>query len=186
MKTLIPILALASLFAIMPAQAQKFLSKNGHIWFYSHTPMEDIEAHNNEVASYIDTKTGDVVFQLLVKSFKFKRALMEEHFNENYMQSEKFPKSDFKAKIANLSEVNFEKKGVYKTTVEGAMTIHGVTRTVKTQGTIEVTGANTLKVRTTFEVVPQDYGIEIPATVREKFANSMTVNVDATYDPYKK
>jgi hypothetical protein len=186
MKTLFALIAVVGLIATAPAPAQKLLSKNGHIWFYSHTPMEDIEAHNNEVASYIDTHTGDVVFQLLMKSFKFKRALMEEHFNENYMQSDKFPKSDFKAKITNLGDIDFAKKGSYKAMVEGALTIHGKTRTIKEQGTIEVNADNTLRIKTTFSVVPQDYDIDIPATVRDKFAKSMTVNVDATYEPYKK
>jgi hypothetical protein len=186
MKTLLALIVGITLAAVAPVQAQKYLCKNGHIWFYSHTPMEDIEAHNNEVATFIDTKTGDVVFQLLIKSFKFKRALMEEHFNENYMQSDKYPKSDFKAKITNIGDIDFSKKGVYKATVEGALTIHNKTRTIKEQGTIEVIGDNTLRIKTTFTVVPQDYDIEIPATVRDKFAKSMTVNVDALYEPYKK
>ena len=186
MKTLLSLVALLALVVSSQASAQqKYLSKTGHIWFYSHTPMEDIEAHNNEVATFLDTKTGDVVFQLLNKSFKFKRALMEEHFNENYMESSKFPKSEFKAKILNLSDIDFTKNGTYKAIVEGALTIHGKTRTIKQPGTIEVAN-NTLHVTTKFDIVPQDYDIDIPATVRDKFAKSMAVTVDAVYEPYKK
>ena len=167
-------------------QAQeKYLSKNGHVWFYGHTPMEDIEAHNNEVASMINTKTGDIVYQILIKSFKFKRALMEEHFNENFMESSKYPKSDFKGKIISLGEIDFSKNGVYNAAVEGNLTIHNKTNKVKQTGTIEVKDGK-LIVKSKFNITPTDYGIEIPATVREKIAKSMEVTVDMTYDSYKK
>lgn len=168
------------------ANAQdKYLTKSGHVWFFSTSPMENIEAHNNQVTSYIDIKTGDVAFQMLVKSFKFDRALMEEHFNENYMESTKFPKSEFKGKIVNLSDIKFDKPGVYKATIEGDLTIHGVTQKVKHQGTIEIKGLQLLA-KAKFQVVPQDYKIEIPDVVKEKFSKSMDVNVDLIYDLYKK
>jgi hypothetical protein len=177
------VLFLAFIFA--GSAQEKYLSKNGHVWFYGHTPMEDIEAHNNEVASMINAKSGDIMYQILVKSFKFKRALMEEHFNENYMESSKYPKSDFKGKITNLGDIDFSKNGVYKTTVEGNLTIHNKTNKVKQNGTIEVKDGK-LIVKSKFNVTPQDYGIEIPSTVRDKIAKQMEVNVDMTYAPYQK
>ena len=164
---------------------EKYLAKNGHIWFYGQTPLEEIEAHNYEAASVITPSTGDIVFQLLIKSFKFKRALMEEHFNENYIESSKYPKSDFKGKITNLKDVDFTRNGTYKATVEGNLTIHNKTNKIKQTGTIEVKDGK-IFVKTKFSVVPQDYDIEIPNAVRDKIAKSMDVNVDMAYEPYKK
>jgi hypothetical protein len=78
----------------LPSDAQKYMTRNGYIGFFSHTAMEDIKADNNQVASVLDITTGGIVFQVLIKSFHFEKALMEEHFNENYLESEKFPKSN--------------------------------------------------------------------------------------------
>ena len=96
--TLLPIL----LVVVTAANAQKYMTKNGFIGFFSHTPMEDIKGDNNQVAAVLDITSGEMVFQALIKSFHFDQALMEEHFNENYIESDKFPKSSFKGKITNL------------------------------------------------------------------------------------
>jgi polyisoprenoid-binding protein YceI len=164
------------------ASAQKYMTKNGYIGFYSHTPMEDIKADNNQVAGVLDISTGDIVFQALIKSFHFDRALMEEHFNENYMESEKYPKSTFKGKVTNLSAVNFSKNGTYDVTVEGDLTIHNVTNKAIIKGTIEVlTGG--INASSKFNVVPEDYKIEIPGVVREKIDKNLTVTVTMKYAP---
>ncbi len=162
--------------------AQKYMTKNGFIGFYSHTPMEDIKADNNQVISVIDTSTGDMVFQALIKSFHFDRALMEEHFNENYLESDKIPKSVFKGKITNLSSVDFTKPGTYNVTVEGDLTIHDVTNKVTVNGTIEVVKGG-LNANSKFNVVPEDYKITIPGVVRDKFDKSMAVTVAMKYTP---
>ncbi len=185
MKTAIYLtLLLVSIAAPMQGQ-DKFLCKNGHIWFYSETPLETIEAHNYTVASVLTPATGDVVFQLLIKSFKFERALMEEHFNENFMESAKFPKSDFKGKIVNLKEIDFSKNGSYKAVVEGDLTIHNRTNRIRQNGTIEVKGTAIL-VKAKFDIAPKDYDIEIPSAVRDKIAKTVAVTVDMTYEPYRK
>jgi hypothetical protein len=106
----IRILLLALLTVFQATHAQKLVSKNSHIWFYSHTPLEEIEGHNRQVVSILDPTTGDLVFSLLVKSFEFKVALLQEHFNENYMESDKYPKSSFKGKIANLRKMGFTRQ----------------------------------------------------------------------------
>jgi len=126
---------------VLAANAQKFMTKNGFISFYSHTPMEDIKGDNNQVVGVLDISTGEMVFQALIKSFHFDRALMEEHFNENYMESDKIPKSVFKGKITNLASVDFTKNGTYNVTVDGDLTIHDVTNKISTKGTIEVVAA---------------------------------------------
>jgi polyisoprenoid-binding protein YceI len=117
-----------------------------------------------------------------MKSFKFEKALMEEHFNENYVESEKFPKSTFKGKITNLSDVDFTKTGVYKVTVEGELLIHGVTQNISTPGEIEITGDG-VKARSKFFIKPEDYKIEIPSVVRENIAKEITVTVDVNMPP---
>lgn len=177
-------LALLFILSIMcfAVNAQKYMTKNGFIGFYSHTPMEDIKGDNNQVAGVLDTSTGEIVFQALIKSFHFDRALMEEHFNENYMESDKFPKSTFKGKITDLSSIDFTKNGIYNVTVEGDLTIHDVTNKIATKGTLEiVTGG--INANAKFKIVPEDYKITIPGVVREKIAKDLEVTVKMKYTP---
>ena len=180
MKT--QILLTVFILSAFTINAQKFMTKNGYIGLFSHTPMEDIKGDNNQVASILDASTGEIVFQALMKSFKFEKALMEEHFNENYVESEKFPKSTFKGKITNLSDVDFTKTGVYKVTVEGELLIHGVTQNISTPGEIEIAGDG-VKARSKFFIKPEDYKIEIPSVVRENIAKEITVTVDVNMPP---
>jgi uncharacterized protein YjaZ len=122
-------------------QAQKIYStKNGKISFFSNAPLEDIEAKNNEVESKLAAANGQVVFTLLMKGFQFENQLMEEHFNENYAESTKYPKADFKGYITNIKDINFSRDGTYPAKVQGALTIHGVTKQVSADGTITVNG----------------------------------------------
>lgn len=164
--------------------AQKYLTRNGHISFFSSTPIEDIEAHNYQASSIIDTETGDIAFTLLIKGFQFEKALMQEHFNEKYMESDKFPKATFKGTITNIEEVNLNEPGTYTVTVSGELTIHGVTKEVTSQATITHKEGK-LIAKATFPVTVADYNITIPSVVRDNIAKVVEVSVDATYDPYK-
>jgi len=166
----------------LPLSAQKYMTRNGYIGFFSHTAMEDIKGNNNQVASVLDISTGGIVFQVLIKSFHFDKALMEEHFNENYLESEKFPKSTFNGKIMNLAEVDFTKNGTYNVTVEGDLTIHGVTNKVSAKGTLEVR-TDGISASSRFNVVPEDYKIEIPGIVRNNIAKSIEITVTMKYEP---
>jgi len=180
MKHLIVMFFLLSIaFAV---SAQKYMTKNGFIGFFSHTPMEDIKGDNNQVAGVLDISTGDMVFQALIKSFHFDRALMEEHFNENYMESDKFPKSGFKGKIVNLSSVNFSKNGTYDVNVEGDLTIRDVTNKIITKGIVEVVTGG-INASSKFNIVPEDYKINIPGVVREKISKNLEVTVTMKYAP---
>jgi hypothetical protein len=178
MKRILFIILSVGLFQI--TCAQKYISKTGHIWIYSYTPMEEIEGHNRQVVSVLDLASGDLQYSLLVKSFEFKVALMQEHFNENYMESDKIPKSSFKGKITNLNKIDFKKNGIYPAEVSGDLTIHGVTKPVTTAGTIEVKD-QTITTRAKFTVSPKDYNIVIPSLVEEKIAKTIDVNVDVPY-----
>jgi polyisoprenoid-binding protein YceI len=180
MKYLILLLLFLSLFFV--SSAQKYMTKNGYIGFFSHTPIEDIKADNNQVASVLDISTGEIVFQVLIKSFHFEKALIEEHFNENYLESEKFPKSTFKGKIVNFSEVDFTKNGKSDVTVEGELNIHNVTKKVTEKGTIEILPGG-INANSKFIIAPEDYNIKIPAVVRENIAKTVEVNVVMKFTP---
>jgi polyisoprenoid-binding protein YceI len=162
------------------ASAQRYICKDGHIWFYSHTPVEDIEAHNNNVVSILNVPTGDLAIELLVKSFEFKKALMQEHFNEEYLESDKFPKASFKGKITNIDQIDLKKDGTYSANVSGELTMHGVTNTIKTTGTLVVKNGS-VNGKSTFIISPKDYNIEIPSIVEKNIAKEIEVNVDLTY-----
>jgi hypothetical protein len=159
------------------AVAQKYMTRTGKITFFSSTPLENIEAFNNEVSAVADAGSGDVIFQAPIKSFKFEKALMQEHFNENYMESDKYPKAEFRGKIANLSAVNFTKDGTYNVTATGKLTMHGVTRDVSAPGTITVKG-NEATINSKFKVRTADYGIKVPALVEGKIAKEIAVTVN--------
>jgi hypothetical protein len=166
------------------AQPALQTTKNGQISFFSKTPLENIDAVNNEVSSILNTQTGELAFAVLIKGFHFQRALMEEHFNENYMESSKIPKSTFKGKIANLSTVNLAKEGNYPVTVEGDLTLHGVTKKITVPGTILVKEGK-VQALAKFKVKPQDYNIKIPGVVANKIAETIDVAVDCKYEPKK-
>jgi polyisoprenoid-binding protein YceI len=160
------------------AGAQKFMTKNGNIKFYSETPMETIEATNNQVNAALDSQTGDLVFKVLIKSFKFEKALMEEHFNENYMESDKLPNATFIGKVTDLSAIDFTKEGTYTSTIEGDLTIHGVTKKISEKGTFTVKAGGIIHGNSKFNVKPSDYSIKIPGAVVKNIAESMEVTVD--------
>ena len=179
MKLKIIILTIFGLSQIL--SAQKLISKNGHIYFYSHTSLESIDANNNQVASILEPATGALQFSMLIKSFVFKNTLMQEHFNENYIESDKFPKSTFSGKITNLDKIDFKKDGTYPVEVSGDLTFHGVTKPITTSGTIEIK-LGKVSAKSNFELDPKDYNIAIPDLVKEKIAKVISVNVDVSYD----
>jgi polyisoprenoid-binding protein YceI len=168
-------------FSSLTAQ-NLYMTRSGQISFFSKTPMENIQAVNNEVTSMLNTTTGEVVFAVLIKSFRFERALMEEHFNENYMESDKLPKASFQGKITDLSAVDFKKEGSYSVTVSGELTIHGVKQQVSATGTLLVS-KDKISINSSFTVKPGDYKITIPSLVAEKIADSIEVKVNCQYLP---
>lgn len=158
----------------------KYFTREGNVQFKSDASLEKIEAKNNKVSSAIDSKSGKVEFAVLIKSFHFEKALMQEHFNENYMESDKFPKATFAGNITNLKDINFSKEGSYKATVKGKLTIHGVTKDVTSTGTVKVVKGG-INVSNTFKVALADYGIEIPSVVKDKIAKEVDVIVNSDY-----
>lgn len=181
MKKLTIILGFIAL--TVTAFSQRFITKNGHIMFYSETPIETIEAHNKQVNSALDTETGEFVFKVLMKSFEFEKALMQEHFNENYVESDEYPVATFKGKIVNSEEVNFSEDGEYNVVVEGELTIHGVTQKIKEKGTFIVAG-DQISGESKFIIKPSEYEIKIPKAVINNIAEEIEVTVDIKLEAF--
>lgn len=177
----IVILLSAFLITASLVNAQKYMTKTGTIKFYSETPMEKIDAVNRQVNSALDFSTGNFVFKVLIKGFEFQKALMQEHFNENYMESEKYPNSSFNGKITNIKDVNLAKDGLYKVIAEGDLLMHGVTNKVKVNGTLEVKSGKVIGLAK-FNVAPKDYNITIPQAVIKNISESIQVDINVTLD----
>lgn len=164
-------------------QAQhKFFTKNGKISFVLKGQLETIEAQHKSVTGILDTQSGDIQFAVLMKGFQFKKALMQEHFNENYVESSKYPRSEFKGKVVNNNVVNYAKDGTYKATVKGKLTLHGVTREVETAGDI-VVKAGRVNTIADFSVLLSDYNISIPGVVKNKINNTVQISVNCDMEP---
>jgi hypothetical protein len=157
--------------------SQKMITRTGEIKFEASMPaFEEIAGTNNTVSCILDTSTGDFAALALVKAFKFKSPLMEEHFNENYMESSKFPKATFKGKIANFDAKKLSSsKSSYD--LEGDLTIHGVTKKIKTKLNIVMNGGK-ITATSSISVKPQDYNIEIPSLVKDKIAENVKVSMN--------
>jgi polyisoprenoid-binding protein YceI len=175
------ILLMAAGLAVSTVHAQKIYStKTGKITFFSKAPLEDIQAKNSEVESKLAPTNGQVVFTLLMKGFQFENQLMEDHFNEHYLESSKFPKSEFKGMITNIIDINFAKDGTYPAKVKGSLTIHGVTKEVETDGTIDVK-AGKVVARSKFNVRLKDYNIG-GTHIGTKIAENISVDVNCQYE----
>lgn len=176
-------LAICLAITLTLSAQNRFFTKTGHIDFYSHTSVEDIKAANDQVTSFLDINTGEMVFSVLNRSFQFPKPLMQEHFNENYMESEKFPKSGFEGKITNLKAVDFAKPGKYPVKVSGKLTIHGVTKDIESPGDLTVDKDKVMG-DAVFSINPEDYGIKIPAVVRQNIAEAFKITVQMNYQLY--
>lgn len=169
-------------FVTITAIAQdKIYTKAGSISFYSKSSLENIEAHNKKATCIVDKTTGQMEFAVLMKAFEFEKALMEEHFNENYVESDKYPKSTFKGKITNLSAINFAKDGTYDAAVSGDITIHGVTKQVSSKGKFIVSGGK-ITASSEFNILLSDFNISIPSAVKNNISNDIKITVDLILD----
>jgi polyisoprenoid-binding protein YceI len=167
--------------ALSTRSQDRLLTRSGFISFYSDAPLEKIEANTRTAASVLDKKTGQVEFSVLIKSFSFRKALMQEHFNENYLESDKFPKSVFIGRINDVSKVDFDKDAEYAVTVTGQLTIHGVTRTVTTPAILTVKNRVTIA-NATFNISLTDYKISIPSLVKDKISETVKIVVNLEYE----
>jgi len=185
MKTIKLTISILFLLLATSTFAQRYITKTGHIWFHSEAPLETIEAHNKQVNAALDTKTGTIVFKVLMKSFIFEKALMQEHFNENYVESDKFPNATFQGKVTNIDAIDFSKKGSYEASISGDLTIHGVTNKVTSTGTFEVL-PEMIHGKSKFNILIADYDISIPGAVAGKIAEENEINIDIKLKELKK
>ena len=175
-----------TLFISLASIAQdKFFTKSGNISFTNKGEIETIQATHKSVTCVLDSKTGALQFAVLMKGFEFKKALMQEHFNENYVESDKFPKAEFKGQITNNSDIGYTKDGDYTAHVKGKLTIHGQTRDVDTDGKVTVKDGK-LQTNATFNVQLSDYNIKIPSLVKQNMSNNVSITVNCNLEPLSK
>ena len=172
MKKIILILFLKLFF--YTTYSQILMSKSGTISFHSHTFLENIDAVNDHVMAVIDAGKKNIAFTLLMKQFEFPRKLMQQHFNENYVESDKYPKATFSGSYTENADLT--KDGNYPLKVSGKLTIHGVTKDVMIPATLTVKGG-LVTGTTEFKCNPKDYNIDIPFIVRNKIEKENTVKV---------
>lgn len=162
--------------------AQKMMTRSGEIKFEASIPaFEEVAAKNNTASAIFDQSNGEIAVLALIKAFKFKAPLMEEHFNENYMESSKYPKATFKGKIINFDASKLTaKKTDYD--LEGDLTIHGVTKKVKTKISL-ILNAGKISVASNLVVKAKDYKIAIPSLVKSKIAEDIAIDIKLRLEP---
>ena len=165
------------------AQNKLYSSNKSEFSFFSKTPLEDIDAKNTRASSIINLSNREMVVRIPVSQFQFKNKLMQQHFNENYMESEKFPYATFKGKIKE--EIDLSKAGIYSVSASGILNIHGIDQNRKLVGKLTVS-ENSLLLETTFEVLLSDHKIDIPKLVFKKIAEKINVIANISYIPYSK
>jgi hypothetical protein len=180
---IISMLLLAGLSIVNQAGPMLYVCKNANISIYSEAPIENIEAKSDKGTSVYNPATGDLAFSLPINSLKFPKSLMQEHFNENYMESEKYPQATFKGKVQQA--IDASKDGSYAVTATGVLTVHGVAQNRSITGTIAVQ-KGVITLTSEFMVKCVDHQITIPKIVFHNIAESIRINVSAKYDAYKK
>jgi polyisoprenoid-binding protein YceI len=169
------------IFATASSMAQtRYIDRSGKASFFSSAPMEDIKAETNQALSVFDIKTGEIVASMLMRSFNFKKALMQEHFNENYVESNKFPKATFKGKVTNIGEFDIKKNGKYSLDVVGEITLHGVTRPLHVTAEAVVENGGIIA-KAVFPLAVKDFDIEIPRLVVMNIAEQVEVTLLFNY-----
>ena len=168
----------------MQALAQGiYTTKNGEVSFLSQAPLENIEAHNNKAGSVLKTASSEIMFFIPINQFQFAKGLMQEHFNENYMESDKYPDATFKGKINET--IDYTKDGTYQVSATGKIKIHGVEKDCTEKGVLTIkNGAITIQCE--IEIKIKDFNIEIPKLVFNKISETIQVKINAVYMPYKK
>lgn len=159
-------------------KAQKYRSVSSNVHFFSDAPMEDIEASNTNGKSAFDISSGEIVFTIPIKSFSFEKSLMQEHFNENYLESDKYPEATFRGR---LSEFDPSKKEWQGAKAIGVMDLHGVKQNIEVEGDIRINEHN-VEIKAGFPVILKDYKIKIPKVVFYNIAEVVDVTITFNYE----
>ena len=183
MKILPFIVIIACSVLSLSADAQKILvSKASEISFFSKTPLKDIDAENKASTALINLETRDIAIKIPVKSFIFPNKLMQEHFNENYLETEKYPSSTFRGKINE--SIDLSKDGKINVSATGKIIIHGVEKTQTFKGTATVADKN-VTVDSQFDIALADFKIDIPKLVFEEIAEKVKVTFKIVFEEKK-
>jgi len=169
------------LWAAVPSQLQAqqvYVSRNATISFYSSAPIEDIQAQTSQAVSAVNLATGSVYFKVQIRSFRFPKSLMQEHFNTDYMGSDQYPYAEFSGKLQGLPADPAD--GAYPVMVDGKLTIHGVSKEYKENGTLTLNSGR-LTIVSSFKVKLADHRIKIPSLLFQHIAEVVDVKVNATY-----
>lgn len=159
---------------------EKMIAKSGTITFEASVPsFEEVKATNNNVTFVLNPATGEIASLALMKGFRFKIALMEEHFNENFMESDHFPKAIFKGKIEDF-DVNSLTANPKDFIIKGKLELHGIAKDINITAKISKTSL-VIKLSSTFSVNASDFNIEIPAVVKNKLTNKVTVKMVSVF-----
>lgn len=158
---------------------QRYFAVKSTVTFFSDGLLEDITASNESVTSIFDPGKGEIAFLIKTRDFQFDKKLMQVHFNEKFMESERYPKSTFQGHVAGF---NRSKEGIQEVTALGRLFIHGVSRDVVIPGTVERKGENLL-LKSKFLVKLADYNITIPQVVWQNISEEVVVNVNFLYNP---
>ena len=161
--------------------AQQFMTRDGHVHFFSSTPIEDIEADNHQMSGLLDASTGEFAFQVQMRAFHFEKALMEEHFNENYVESESHPSATFQGTIEPW-DPDLKNGEPHDVVAKGTFECHGIAQDQEIRGKISWSD-EAWRIEAEFEVALADHGIDVPAVVRDNIAERIDVDVHATLLP---
>ncbi len=185
MKSLL-LFAVAVFIISGTSMAQKYYTKNGKINFDATAPTspEKIEGVNRTATCVIDSKSGNMQFAVLMKGFEFERALMEEHFNENYIESHKYPKAEFKGEIKQNDAVNYSKDGTYPVKIKGKLTLHGESKDIETEAKIIIQNGK-ISAMAEFSVKLDDFKVSIPGIVADKVSKVAKISVSCSLEPFK-
>lgn len=163
--------------------SQIYIAKTCEISFFSSSPIEDIQAVNKACKPIINTAANDIQMKIAINAFQFEKPLMQEHFNEDYMETEKFPNAVFKGKINE--KIDWSKNGEYKVTVSGKLNIHGVEKDRMIDGLVKISGTE-ITISSKFNVHIADHGIKVPSLYVKNIAEDVEVKLNAVLEPYKK
>lgn len=172
------------LFAIQLQAQERLICRNASVRFFSKMPLENIEAVNNQGLSVIDPKSGNIEFSVLLKSFIFPNALMQEHFNENYVESSKYPRAYFKGAIQSMPVINFSQSSDYSFLVKGTLQLHGVIKEMTATAKLHIK-EGVITGETQFDLALEDYAIDIPKLVKDKISPKIQIQVKAIYQIQK-
>ncbi|GAA4824604.1 YceI family protein [Algivirga pacifica] len=158
--------------------------KKGSVSFFSEAPLENIEAQNSKVNALLNMKTGEVFFKIEIRGFKFKKALMEEHFNENYMESEQYPFATFKGKILQFSEARLNEKDTTNFSAKGIINLHGVEKEYTVDVSLQQKKEELFTAQSTFQIRLEEHSISIPKLVFQNIAEVVDVQLQGTFIPF--